>query len=211
MRSRELQATASPADQRVLGAGYCRNLVLAVARLDEAALGFERRHVGARELLGDFVERRAARGERLRPAARRRVMPFAVLLAAIGRRDVADSGRSGRAGGSTSAAAHPAHWGRASSTRSSVCLSGGRAALIASSSACAGAGRARARCGRDRNRSAATICAVGQVGGRRGAAIRSGRRHEGEQRGDADREADRGEEAEHADRHDQADDDGRRC
>ncbi len=60
------------------------------------------------------------------------------------RRAPARSGRSGRAGAATSAAARPARSGSSASTRSSVWLSGGKRALIASSSACAGAGRARA-------------------------------------------------------------------
>ena len=82
---------AAPAPAQCLIAPWrvlaLRSAPVAVARLDEAALGLQRRDVGAGQLLRDFRERGAARCEPLdKPLVDGLVL--AVLLLAVGGGDV---------------------------------------------------------------------------------------------------------------------------
>ena len=130
--------------------------IRAVARLDEAALGLERARSARASCSRHFGESGPTRGKALDQALVDR-LALAIPFAAVNAAAHGCSGRSGRAGGSTSAAVRPARADRACPRARASRLSDGRIALIASIWACAGAGRRVAPC-RYRNSNRSTIC-----------------------------------------------------
>src|SRR6476646_2454695 len=68
----------------IAGRVFALDLLLAITRLDEAALRFQRCDIGARELFRDLAKRRAARGEALNETLVDR-LAFAVLLLPVRR------------------------------------------------------------------------------------------------------------------------------